>query len=170
MKLDITINDETRRVEMLTKGCNHIVMKVNDRIYNVDVRHTSKFVYSLLLGQNSYNIEAAPSESNPKKYFINHGINNMEAKLTDCQTRYAQSRTLSGHTDDNNVIQTPMPGKIVKILVKEGDKVQEGDTIIIVEAMKMQSEYKSSGEKTVKKILVEEGDAIEGNQPLVILE
>lgn len=170
MKLDITINDEVRRVEMLSKNGNSVLMKVNDKIYNVDIRHTSAYVYSLLLEQDSFNIELAQSEKNPKKYFINHGIDNMTATLTDCQTRYAQSRTSGGMADDSNIIQTPMPGKIVKILVNEGDKVKEGDTVIIVEAMKMQSEYKASGDKKVKKIMVKEGDPIEGNQPLVILE
>ncbi len=170
MKLDIKINDEMRHVEMLSQGCNHVTMKVNDRIYTVDVRHTSKYVYSLLLGQNSYNIELAQAEKNAKKYYINHGIDNMEATLTDCQTRYAQNRTLGGDGDDGNLIQTPMPGKIIKILVNEGDTVKEGDTLIIVEAMKMQSEYKATGDKNVKKILVKEGDTIEGNQSLIILE
>jgi len=170
MKLDIKINDEVKRVEMISQNGNNVTMKVNDKIYTVDIRHTSTYVYSLLIGANSYNIETAPSENDPKKYFINHGIDNMVATLTDCQTRYALSRRFGGHTDDSNIIQTPMPGKIVKILVNEGDKVKEGDTIIIVEAMKMQSEYKASGDKTVKKILVKEGDAIESNQQLVILE
>ncbi|MBN2891413.1 MAG: acetyl-CoA carboxylase biotin carboxyl carrier protein subunit [Bacteroidales bacterium] len=170
MKLDITINEEVRRVEMLSKNGNNLLMKVNDKIYNVDLRQTSTFVYSLLLEQDSFNIELAPSEKSHKKYFINHGIDNMVATITDCQTRYAQSRNSGGIADDSNIIQTPMPGKIVKILVNEGDKLKEGDTIIIVEAMKMQSEYKATGDKIVKKIMVKEGDAIEGNQQLVILE
>ncbi len=170
MKLDITINDEVRRVEMISQTYDNIVMKVNDKIYRVDISHTSKNVYSILLKQNSYNIETAPDEKNPKKYFINHGIDNMTAELTDTQTRYAQSRAGQGHVDDNNVVQTPMPGKIVKLMVEEGDEVETGQTLVIIEAMKMQSEYKSSGDKTVKKILVKEGDVIEGNQPLIILE
>ncbi len=170
MKLDITINNEVRRVEMISQTYDNIVMKVNDRIYRVDISHTSKHVYSVLLKQNSYNIETAPDENNPKKYFINHGIDNMIAELTDTQTRYAQSRAGQGHVDDNNVVQTPMPGKIVKLMVEEGEEVISGQTLVIIEAMKMQSEYKSSGDKKVKKILVKEGDVIEGNQPLIILE
>ncbi len=170
MKLDINIFDENRRVEMLSQSCNNLVIKVNDKIYNVDVKQTSSFEYSLLLAQNSYNIELAATENNPKKYFINHGIDNLTATVTDCQSRYAQTRAVFGHTDNKNLIQTPMPGKVIKIFFNEGDKVKAGETVIIVEAMKMQSEYKSSDDKTVKKILVKEGDTIESNQPLVILE
>lgn len=170
MKLDIDINGQKRSVEIVSEHVSSLVFKVDGKIYHTDIRHTSEFVYSLLLEQNSYNIELSPIDGSPKKYFVNHGIDNMVATLTDCQTRYAQSRNISQHTDNSNVILTPMPGKIVKILVKEGDTVKAGDTVVIVEAMKMQSEYKSSGDKTIKKILVNEGDPIESNQPLVVLE
>jgi biotin carboxyl carrier protein len=63
-----------------------------------------------------------------------------------------------------------MPGKIVKILVKIGDKVKAGDTVVIVSAMKMESEYKVKNDRTIKDILVKEGDTIDGNQPLIIIE
>jgi biotin carboxyl carrier protein len=62
-----------------------------------------------------------------------------------------------------------MPGKIVKINVKEGDDVIKGETLIIVEAMKMQSEYKSTKDGIIKKIFVREDDTISGNQILIEL-
>jgi biotin carboxyl carrier protein len=58
----------------------------------------------------------------------------------------------------------------MRILVKEGDKVKAGETLIIVSAMKMESEYKVLKDKKIKSILVKEGDSIEGNQPLILLE
>ncbi len=170
MELDITINGEVRRVKMLSHNHDNITLKVDDKVYRVDVSHTSKHVYSVLVKQKSYNIETAPDAKNPKKYFINCGIDNMTAELTDSQTRYAQSRTGTGHVDDNNVLQTPMPGKIVKLMVEENQEVKKGQTLVVIEAMKMQSEYKASGDKKIKKILVKEGDVIEGNQPLIMLE
>ncbi len=63
-----------------------------------------------------------------------------------------------------------MPGKIVKILVKEGDKVKGGDTVVVVSAMKMESEYKVVKDRTITKVLVKEGDNIEGDQPLIMLD
>ena len=71
---------------------------------------------------------------------------------------------------DTNVISSPMPGKVVRIMVKEGDIVEEGETILIISAMKMESEYKTPSKKRVKEILIQEGDTIDGNQPLVTLE
>lgn len=58
-------------------------------------------------------------------------------------------------------LKTQMPGKIVKIMVKEGDKVEKGQTLIILEAMKMENEIKCGVDGTVKTIHVNEGDALE---------
>ena len=62
-----------------------------------------------------------------------------------------------------------MPGKVVKILVKEGDEVKAGTPVIIVEAMKMQSEYKVVNDCVIRKINVQEGEKIAGNQTLIEL-
>ncbi|MFC2099127.1 biotin/lipoyl-containing protein, partial [Bacteroidota bacterium] len=51
-----------------------------------------------------------------------------------------------------------------------GEKVEAGQTVIIVSAMKMESEYKAGHAGVVKEIHVKEGDTIEGNQPLVTIE
>ena len=63
-----------------------------------------------------------------------------------------------------------MPGKVVKIPVKVGDKVETGETVIIVSAMKMESEYKAARVGLIKEIHVAEGDTIEGHQPLITIE
>ncbi len=65
---------------------------------------------------------------------------------------------------------TQMPGKVVKIPVKIGDKVQKGQTLIILEAMKMENEIKSAQDGIVKAILVKEGDALEQGVLMMELE
>ena len=63
-----------------------------------------------------------------------------------------------------------MPGKIVDVLVKPGDKVAAGDVVIILEAMKMENELCAINKGVVKAVLVEKGDAAQGGQLLVTLE
>ena len=63
-----------------------------------------------------------------------------------------------------------MPGRIVKIPVTEGQEVITGQTLIVVSAMKMESEYKSSKNGIVKHIHVKEGDVVTGHQPLLTIE
>jgi biotin carboxyl carrier protein len=63
-----------------------------------------------------------------------------------------------------------MPGKVVKIPVGIGDMVKPGEPVIIISAMKMESEYTVKKERVVKEILVKEGDTVAANQVMVILE
>jgi biotin carboxyl carrier protein len=63
-----------------------------------------------------------------------------------------------------------MPGKVVKVLVNEGEEIKEGETAVIISAMKMESEYKAPMDGKIKKVHVKDGDTIEGNQVLIELE
>lgn len=65
---------------------------------------------------------------------------------------------------------TQMPGKVVKINVKEGDQVNAGDCVLILEAMKMENEIKTSVEGTVKAIHVKEGDALDSGVLMIEIE
>lgn len=65
---------------------------------------------------------------------------------------------------------TQMPGKVVKLLKKEGDKVTKGETVLILEAMKMENEIKSGADGTVKSVNVKEGQALEAGFLMVEIE
>ena len=67
-------------------------------------------------------------------------------------------------------IFAPMPGKVVSIPVKAGDRLAAGDIAVVLEAMKMQSNYKVNADCVVKNILVNEGEPVNANQVLVELE
>jgi biotin carboxyl carrier protein len=67
-------------------------------------------------------------------------------------------------------IRSPMPGRVVKILVAEGDEVEAEQPIIVVEAMKMENELRASAAGKVKAIEVSEGQAVEGDVVLVRFE
>jgi len=75
-----------------------------------------------------------------------------------------------GSSKKLNDIKAPMPGIIIGIEVKEGDKIKEGDTLLILEAMKMENAILSSRDATVKSILVKNGDTVEKNKLLIELE
>ena len=63
----------------------------------------------------------------------------------------------------------PMPGKVIDVKVKKGSKVKAGDTLVIIEAMKMETEIQSAVSGKVERILVQDGDAVDMDQPLVLL-
>ena len=70
----------------------------------------------------------------------------------------------------NNAIKAPLPGVITDIKVAVGDEVQVGDTVVVLEAMKMANNLESEKAGTVKAVLVKEGDSVMEDTPLVVVE
>ncbi len=68
------------------------------------------------------------------------------------------------------VVRSPMPGRVVKILVKPAERVAEGQPLLVVEAMKMENEMRAPRAATVSSLSVGEGAAVEAGAPLVVLE
>jgi biotin carboxyl carrier protein len=68
-----------------------------------------------------------------------------------------------------NAIVSPMPGKVISIKVKKGQPVKEGDVVVILEAMKMEQEIRSSLAGTVEDIPVTEGETVKKEQALIII-
>jgi len=67
-------------------------------------------------------------------------------------------------------IASPMPGKVIRVLVAKGDSVETGQGLAVVEAMKMQNEMKSPRPAQVIDVLVKDGDTVTAGQTLVVLE
>lgn len=85
--------------------------------------------------------------------------------------RLAASGGAPGRSVDGTIaITAPMPGQVVKRLVQEGDQVTAGQGVIVVEAMKMENELKSTVDGQVKAIKVEEGANVEAGECLVVIE
>jgi len=72
-----------------------------------------------------------------------------------------------GAEEDLGSLSSPMPGRIVKLLVKLGDHVIKGQDLIVIEAMKMENKIAAPFDGTVIKVFFPEGDQIEANVPLI---
>lgn len=167
MSYEISLNGEQENIEIVSREGNNLEIAVGDRNYRIDITEVEKGVYSILHDGQSYNVELTPVEN--KKYTINTLYNAFDVEIIDAESKYMNSRK-KDDDHDQSFISTPMPGKVVKILVEEGQEVKAGETLVIVSAMKMESEYKVITDKVVKEILVKEGDNIDGDQPLITLE
>ncbi len=73
-------------------------------------------------------------------------------------------------TEDEGSLSSPMPGRIVKLLVKPGATIKKGQDLLVVEAMKMENKVISPFDGTVKEVFFSEGDQIEANVPLMEIE
>ncbi len=72
--------------------------------------------------------------------------------------------------EGKQTLTAPMPGKIVRVLVKLGDEVKEGQGLVVVEAMKMENELRSPKDGKLVELHVKEGQAVEGNAKLCAVE
>lgn len=169
MALDIKIDDREARVRLVKKEGSKAIIDVDGIEYEVDIVMVEEGVYSIIHNGKSYNIELIPGNG-PKNYFVNTYRSSHEVSVIDAQARYQQSRNRDNLDSADKVITTPMPGRVVKIPVTEGQEVTKGTTVIVISAMKMESEYRASVDGKIKKIFVKEGDSITGNQPLIEIE
>ena len=125
--------------EILSKNKNQIIVKIDGKIYNaVYSRKGEEKIQMLANGQN-FDLEV----------------------LTDLQNRAKEYQAEKRRNSGELQVAASMPGLVLKINVSEGDEVNEGDTLFILEAMKMENEIKAESSGKVKEIKVKQGDAVE---------
>ena len=132
---------------------------------------------------NSYDVEIKEFEDNLAKLEVNGTLYEVEVEQKETaksktpklvrsqvQTKRSDSKIKKTVSSKATQIKAPLPGNIFKILVKEGDEVQKGDKIMIMEAMKMENNVLAEKEGTVKSIKVSEGDSVLQNDVLAEIE
>lgn len=169
MAVDIRIGGRDASAKLLKMEGAKATIEVDGKTYLVDVVMVEEGVYSILHEGNSYNIELIPG-SGPKNYFVNTYSSSHEIEIIDAQSRYQKSRNSGNINSTEKVITAPMPGKVIRIPVKIGQKVRMGETLIVISAMKMENDYQSPIDGVVKHILVNQGDSVTDNQPLIEIE
>ncbi|MGL4292255.1 MAG: biotin/lipoyl-containing protein [Bacteroidales bacterium] len=166
--MEIHIGKRIAEVEMLSKDGNKVILTIDGKEFEVDVVMTENGVCSLLHEGRSYNAELIRSEMG-KKYKVNTHFSSFDVEVVDTQAKYLRMRKKEEEGQDDK-ISSPMPGKVVKIHVAIGDRINAGDTVLVIEAMKMQSNYKVNSDCIIKEILVSEGDAVSSDQVLIKLD
>lgn len=169
MAYEISIEHRTASVEVLNRAGDRTLIQVDDRKYDLDIVEVQKGAYSIIYNGHSYNVEIIPGE-NSKKYTVITFNKTFNVEVIDAESKYISNRNKGMEMEGSDQVASPMPGKVVKIPVNVGDEVSAGQTLIVVEAMKMQSEFKSPGEKIVQAILVKEGDTVDSHQVMIRLE
>jgi glutaconyl-CoA/methylmalonyl-CoA decarboxylase subunit gamma len=84
-------------------------------------------------------------------------------------TQQKQSTAKAASTAGGLTVKAPMPGSVLEVKVKEGDVVEDGAVLIILEAMKMENELTAAQAGTVSSVLVKKGDTVNSGDPLIIL-
>ncbi|MDE5417697.1 biotin/lipoyl-binding protein [Labilibaculum sp. DW002] len=169
MAIEIKLGDRLAKVELLAEDGTQVKIMVDNKEYDLDMQQVENGVYSVMYKGRSFNVELIDTDS-PKKYSVNTFYHSYDAEIIDAETKYLQARKGGEMDDEQSTISSPMPGKVVKIQVGLGEEVKKGDTVIIISAMKMESEYKAGKDGTISEIFVNEEDTVDGNQPLVFID
>lgn len=167
-QLEIQVGDRVAKVSLESGNGSELRISIDGVVQDVDIIMVERGVYSILLDGRSYNVELI-EQGSPKKYHVNTIFNYYDVEVVDAESKYQKNRKKLDELD-NSVISSPMPGKVIKIPFKVGDLVKAGDTVVIVAAMKMESEYKVKSDRKILEIRVKEGDTVGANQPLIIME
>ena len=165
MIYEVTIAEKVYRVE-LVRTEQEWKCKLDGRELPLDVVSAQDGMLSLLLQGKSYEVkqETVGAESN-----VVVGQERFNATVRD--PRSFRSRHRSGAGEQGVMkIKAPMPGKVVRILAPAGTQVEMGQSVLVIEAMKMQNELKAPKTGVVKKINVEEGAAVDAGQALAEVE
>ncbi|HZK93021.1 MAG TPA: biotin/lipoyl-containing protein [Prolixibacteraceae bacterium] len=169
MELELKVNKRNAIVKEIKRQGNILTLAVDDMEYEVDIVKVSNQEFSVLYEGRSFNIEVVESKE-PKHYNVNTLYFKFDVEVVDNESRYRQSRLQSKQVLNNNTIRSPMPGKVVRVFVKPGDIVEAGQPLIVLSAMKMESEFKAGQRGIVKEVPVKEGETVDNDQLLVVID
>lgn len=143
--------------------------KINGTKFNVTVGDVQDNEVTVEVNGVPYKVEldkAAPAKSKPA-LSQSGKTESLAAPKPAAASKPAAAPKPAGAA---NAVKAPLPGTIMSINVKVGDTVKSGDTVCVLEAMKMENDVKTMSDGTVKQILVNAGDAILEGTDIMIIE
>lgn len=173
MKFHFDIADEQRVVELHRAGHGYRVL-VDGREHLVDAVRVHDATWSLILRATdtdvARSIEAIVVPQNGGG-LIDVYIEGHRIEVAGRNGMGRRTRAGSGaHAAGPQKLTAPMPGKVVRVLVKVGDAVQPRQGLVVIEAMKMENELRAAAAGLVRDVFVSEGQSVEAGTALVVVE
>ena len=159
--------DNTSHVVEVTGGEGRYRLTVGDDVWEVDARLTAQGIYSLLIGGVSYVADVVDREGTCLVDVTGEAYEVLVEEQTRWIIRTRGGAAGGGHGQS---VTAPLPGKITHVAVRPGDRVQEGDTLVVIEAMKMENELRAAAAGTIAEVRVTPGQAVNPGDVLVVLE
>jgi biotin carboxyl carrier protein len=167
MKYIAWIDEKQYEVEVELENGLYLV-SLNGKQHKVDARKLAdSSIYSMLIAGESFEADVRPDGE-----FVNVSIQGESYRISVREELWARAASVSesGPLRGIHPLKAPMPGLVVEISVKEGQKVQEGQPLVVIEAMKMQNELSAQAPGIVKEIMVKEQDTVDPDQVLLVME
>jgi biotin carboxyl carrier protein len=169
MHYAIVLGELEREIEIVEVSPGRYEVEMEGRRYHLDARSITDTTLSLLVDNEAYTIEFEDRADSGYNLLVRGHI--LHTDVLDLRQMRLRNATVEGGTFDGPAeIVSPMPGKVVSVLVKEGDEVQEGQGLVVVEAMKMENELKAPKAGVVRHLVAEEGVAVDSGVALCTIE
>lgn len=166
MKYEVNLtaggNAKTRAVELIPEDA-HWNVCLDGESFSVDAIEIAPNIFSIILNGKSYEVRVTPRSAG--QLTLQVGEAEFSAEVVDPRA-WSGRRHSHLEAEGRQSVVAPMPGKVVRILAKEGDSVEAGQGIFVVEAMKMQNEVRSPKSGVVEKLAASEGQAVNAGDVL----
>jgi biotin carboxyl carrier protein len=170
MKLWVKVESQEKRVNIEEKDGVYLV-EIDGRTRTVDCRTAGHRDYlSLIIDNKSYLIESAPLKIDEGKYYANISGRRYNIEVLDERLIATRQAGALVKEDGPYIVKSPMPGLIVDVRVKAGDRVSAGSTLVVIEAMKMQNELVCEVDGVVRAVNIKQRDTVESQAPLIEIE
>jgi biotin carboxyl carrier protein len=163
MEFEFEIKGQPHKIT-LDKKEGKMYIESDDKKIEIDYQEISENCISLLIGKEHYTVYHARAQG--KCYVSVQGEDYIIEPVKKARGKAAAD--LGDHAE--NIICAPMPGKVLKLMVKEGDKVRKKQSLVIVEAMKMEHEVRAPFDATVTKVNFSEGQMVDTESPIIELQ
>jgi biotin carboxyl carrier protein len=165
LKCEIELDGKLRSVEVMHSG-ERARWTIDGSELDVDAVEVSPGIYSILIGGKS--LEARVEAKGDSQLRVTVASREYEATIRNSR-KWKRDRAAGAEAEGRQQVTTPMPGKIVLVLMKTGDAVDAGQGIVVVEAMKMQNEIRSPKSGTVERLLVVAGQTVNAGEVVAIV-
>ncbi len=137
---------------------------------NLDLLENEDGSYNLIYNNKSYTLSVIKSDINKKSFTISVNGKEFDLDIKDSLDQMLDKMGFSNNKKHSSgEIKSPMPGMVLNIEAEEGQEIEKGDTLLVLEAMKMENLIKSHANGIVKSIKVKKGEAVSKNQVLLVL-
>jgi biotin carboxyl carrier protein len=145
-------------------------LKITGNEASIQFEKIDANTFSILIGNKSYNAELISLDTATKTACIKVNGNKYDLVMKDQYDDLLKSLGIdAGAAKKINDIKAPMPGLVLKVLVKDGDIIKKGDNLLVLEAMKMENSIKAPADATIKAVKIIAGDKVEKNQVMILL-
>lgn len=166
MNYFVSQGDKEVILDVDERGVAHYKVVLDGKEISVDAHKVETNTWSIIVDGKVYEVDLEVKDG---EFEILIKGDSYSMRVLNEQKR-ALSRVADSAEGGKQVITSPMPGKVVRILVEEGEEVDSQQGVIVIEAMKMENEFKSKSPGKVKEIFISEGDIVEGGDKLLLIE